>query len=64
MAVTKIHAIKATVQAAVDYIADEEKTDGMIQFTYMIGSEIRSNKNITFGYENGYIKDIYYKLSS
>ena len=41
---------------------NEEKTDGMIQFTYMIGSEIRSNKNITFGYENGYIKDIYYKL--
>ena len=27
MAITKIHAIKATVSAAVDYICDEEKTD-------------------------------------
>ena len=41
---------------------NEEKTDGMIQFTYFIGSEIRTNKSITMGYENGYIKDVYYKL--
>ena len=34
----------------------------MIQFTYFIGSEIRTNKSITMGYENGYIKDVYYKL--
>lgn len=40
---------------------NDEKTDGMIQFTYMIDNEIRTNKNITFGYENGYINVIYYK---
>lgn len=40
---------------------NDEKTDGMIQFTYMIDNEIRTNKNITFGYENGYINYIYYK---
>ena len=28
MAITKIHAVKATVSKAVDYITDEEKTDG------------------------------------
>lgn len=40
MAVTKIHAIKVTVQAAVDYIADEEKTDGRILVdTYCCGIE-------------------------
>ena len=40
---------------------NDEKTDGMIQFTYMINNEIRTNKNITFGYENGYINYIFYK---
>ena len=40
---------------------NDEKTDGMIQFTYMIGDEIRTNKNITFGYENKYINYVFYK---
>ena len=40
MAVTKIHAIKATVQAAIDYITDDEKTDGRILVnTYCCGIE-------------------------
>ena len=40
MAVTKIHAIKATVQAAVDYIADEDKTEGrLLVDSYCCGIE-------------------------
>lgn len=39
---------------------DDEKTSGMIQFIYVIGNEIKTNKMITFGYEDGYIKYIYY----
>ena len=38
MAITKIHAIKTTVQSAVDYICNPEKTDGMILVdTYCCG---------------------------
>ena len=40
MAITKIHAIKSTVQAAVDYITDPDKTDGRILVdTYCCGIE-------------------------